>query len=96
VFLKVAEDCETRIAKPFSLLRVALCCRVLRPQWCQSGVNWSPSTSRFMRSLKKLSEANHIMQRRSQSYEAPANYSRLSFSPRRSVVSKAPVRCTTA
>jgi hypothetical protein len=61
VFLSVAAGCKTRIPEPFSLLRFARRCRVLRSQWCQSGVNWSPSTSsRFTRSWKKLSEANHI------------------------------------
>ena len=60
MFLSVASGCKPRIPKPFSLLGVARRCGVLRSQWCQSGVNWSPSTSRVTRSLKKLSEANHI------------------------------------
>jgi hypothetical protein len=60
VFLKVAGGCKTRILKAFSVLRFARCCGVLRPQWRQSGVKGSPSTSRFTRSLKKLSAADHI------------------------------------
>jgi hypothetical protein len=56
-----AEGCESRIPKPFSILRLALRCRALRSRWCQSGVNWSPSTfSRSTLSLKKPSEANDI------------------------------------
>jgi hypothetical protein len=35
----VAGGCETSIPKRLSLLRFAPCCRVLRPRWCQSGVN---------------------------------------------------------
>ena len=38
-FLDVAGGCETRIPKPFSLLRLAHPCRVLRPRCCQSGVS---------------------------------------------------------
>ena len=34
----VAGVCKTRILKPFSLLRLAKCCGVLRSRWCQSGV----------------------------------------------------------
>ncbi len=41
VFLSVAGVCRTRIHKPFSLLQLAPRCRVLRPRWCQSGVNMS-------------------------------------------------------
>jgi hypothetical protein len=33
-----AEACKFRISKPFSLLRFAECCTVLRSQWCQSGI----------------------------------------------------------
>ena len=43
MLLAVADGCETHVAKPFSLLTVAHRCRVLRSQWCQSGVNWSHS-----------------------------------------------------
>jgi hypothetical protein len=35
---QIAEVCEFSIAKPFSLLPLAACCRVLRSRWCQSGV----------------------------------------------------------
>jgi hypothetical protein len=34
-----AEVCKLRISKGLSLLRLALCCTVLRSRWCQSGVN---------------------------------------------------------
>jgi hypothetical protein len=34
--LGVARDCESRLHNPFSLLRLAGCCGVLRPRWCQS------------------------------------------------------------
>ena len=37
---RVARDCTFPISKPFSLPRLARRCRVLRPRWCQSGVNW--------------------------------------------------------
>jgi hypothetical protein len=30
--------CKRRISKPFSLLRLAACCTVLRSRWYQSGV----------------------------------------------------------
>ena len=33
-----AEACKSRISKPVSFLRLALCCTVLRSRWCQSGV----------------------------------------------------------
>jgi hypothetical protein len=36
----VAQMCKSRISKQLSLLRVALCCTVLRSRWCQSGVNF--------------------------------------------------------
>ena len=35
MFLAAADYCKTRIPKPFSLLRLTLRCRVLRPRWCQ-------------------------------------------------------------
>jgi hypothetical protein len=38
--LSVAGGCNAPIPKPFSLLHLAPCYRVLRPRWCQSGVNW--------------------------------------------------------
>jgi hypothetical protein len=34
-----ARVCESLIDKPFSFLRFAVCCTVLRSRWCQSGVN---------------------------------------------------------
>jgi len=37
----VAEACKSRISKPFSLLRFAACCTVLRSQWYQSGINFT-------------------------------------------------------
>jgi CheY-like chemotaxis protein len=46
----VAGVCETRILKPFSLLRLAACCGVLRSRWCQSGVNYC-RFSRFSASI---------------------------------------------
>src|SRR5215204_1872956 len=39
-----ARFCTSRISKRFSLLRVALCCTVLRSRWCQSGVKTSRIT----------------------------------------------------
>jgi hypothetical protein len=33
-----ARACKSRISRPVSLLRLAACCTVLRPRWCQSGV----------------------------------------------------------
>jgi hypothetical protein len=33
-----ARHCKSRISKPVSLLCLAVCCSVLRSQWCQSGV----------------------------------------------------------
>jgi hypothetical protein len=33
-----AQGCECGISKPVSLLRLALCCTVLRSRWCQSGI----------------------------------------------------------
>jgi len=33
-----ARVCKSPISKVVSLLRLALCCTVLRSQWCQSGV----------------------------------------------------------
>jgi hypothetical protein len=33
-----ARGCKSRIPKPVSFLRPALCCTVLRSRWCQSGV----------------------------------------------------------
>jgi len=38
-----ARSCTSRISKRFSLLRVALCCTVLRSRWCQSGIRSSDS-----------------------------------------------------
>jgi hypothetical protein len=35
----LAQGCKCRISKPVSLLCLGLCCTVLRPRWCQSGVN---------------------------------------------------------
>jgi integrase len=35
----VARACNSRIPKPFSLLRLAECCTVLRSRWYQSGIN---------------------------------------------------------
>src|SRR5919107_3058727 len=37
--LGIARACKSPISKPLSLLRLALCCTVLRSRWCQSGVN---------------------------------------------------------
>jgi hypothetical protein len=34
-----AGGCKSRISKRLSMLRLALCCTVLRSRWCQSGVN---------------------------------------------------------
>jgi hypothetical protein len=34
-----ADSCKTRISRPISCPRFALCCTVLRSRWCQSGVN---------------------------------------------------------
>jgi hypothetical protein len=34
-----ARVCKSPISKPVSFLCLALCCTVLRSQWCQSGVN---------------------------------------------------------
>jgi hypothetical protein len=57
VLLAVADGCETHVAKPFSLLTVAGCC-------ARSGVKVVSTgrlvTSRFTRSLKKLSETNPL------------------------------------
>jgi hypothetical protein len=36
-----AEGCKCRISKPYSLLRLAVRCTVLRSRWCQSGVNFT-------------------------------------------------------
>ena len=35
----LAQECKSRISKPFALLWLALCCTVLRSRWCQSGIN---------------------------------------------------------
>jgi hypothetical protein len=35
----VAQECKSRIYKPFSILRFAACCTVLRSRWYQSGIN---------------------------------------------------------
>jgi hypothetical protein len=35
VFLRVAQYCRIGLSKPFSLLVVARCFCVLRPEWCQ-------------------------------------------------------------
>jgi hypothetical protein len=40
-----AQACKYRISKRLSLLRFAVCCTVLRSQWCQSGVS-SPGIRR--------------------------------------------------
>jgi hypothetical protein len=34
----VAEVCKSRISRQLSLLRVALCCTVLRSRWYKSGI----------------------------------------------------------
>jgi hypothetical protein len=34
-----AQVCKCRLSRPFSFLRLAACCTVLRSRWCQSGVN---------------------------------------------------------
>jgi hypothetical protein len=34
-----ARACNSRISKPFSFLRLAGCCTVLRSRWYQSGIN---------------------------------------------------------
>jgi hypothetical protein len=39
VLLGVARVCKSRISKPLSFLRLALCCTVLRSRWYQSGIN---------------------------------------------------------
>jgi hypothetical protein len=36
---RFAGACKTRIDKPISFLRLALCCTVLRSRWYQSGIN---------------------------------------------------------
>ena len=41
VLQRFAGDCKPRISKPLSLLRVALCCTVLRSRWYQSGIRTS-------------------------------------------------------
>ena|SRR5215207_3745139 len=38
--------CESRTSKRFSLVRLALCCTVLRSRWCQSGINKGIAPSR--------------------------------------------------
>jgi hypothetical protein len=35
----LARGCKCPIPRPVSFLCLALCCTVLRSQWCQSGVN---------------------------------------------------------
>jgi hypothetical protein len=37
----VAQACQSRISKPLSFLRLALCSTVLRSRWCRSGLNIS-------------------------------------------------------
>jgi len=41
----VAQECNSRISKPISVLCLALCCAVLRSRWCQSSVR-SPRITR--------------------------------------------------
>ncbi len=52
----VADCCKSRILKPFSLLGLARRCRVLRSQWCQSGVREDESVCTGSRGIA-LSEA---------------------------------------
>jgi len=46
MFQWVASSCKIRISKPIFLLRVAPCCRELRPRWYQSGVTRVPAYDR--------------------------------------------------
>jgi hypothetical protein len=39
VLQRFARACKTRMDKPVSFLRLALCCTVLRSRWYQSGIN---------------------------------------------------------
>ena len=56
---EVAEVCINPLCKPFSLLRLAPCCRVLRSRWCQSGVrSWPESLVLFTRLPLSLSSVN--------------------------------------
>ena len=34
----LAQECKSRISKPFALLWLALCCTILRSRWYQSGI----------------------------------------------------------
>jgi hypothetical protein len=47
--LRVAGVCISCISKPVSILRVAVCCIVLRSRWCQCGVR-----SRWMSPLRSV------------------------------------------
>jgi hypothetical protein len=56
-----AEACKSRINKRLSLLRVALCCTVLRSRWYQSGINrGTPSmgsaTADSMNAMRRASD----------------------------------------
>jgi hypothetical protein len=42
-----AEACKSPISKPFTFLRLAECCTVLRSRWCQSGINLASAGSLF-------------------------------------------------
>ena len=43
---RFARACNSRISKPFSFLRLAGCCTVLRSRWYQSGINRGMAASR--------------------------------------------------
>ena len=46
----VAQECKSRISKPFSILRVAACCTVLCSRWYQSGIRRSDKLQSDVRS----------------------------------------------
>ena len=59
-----AQTCNSRIDKPISFLCLALCCTVLRPRWCQSGVKRLPLVhSRSLFSTSALSIRSASSQR---------------------------------